>query len=104
MQATHVFNIHACPLWETNIDAQFILNPHIDVRYYTSHLSKIDKSITQEMEVILNKCKNNKIETFKCIKKNEKCVFKFQQMFAQQKIHITLSSILTCNKIISIYR
>ncbi len=53
----------------TNIDAQFILNPYIDVRCYISHLSKIDKSITQEMEVILNKCKNNKTETFKCIKK-----------------------------------
>jgi hypothetical protein len=55
------------------------------------------------MEVKLNKCKNKKIETSKCIKKNEKCVLKSQQMFAQQKIHITLFSILACNKIISIY-
>jgi hypothetical protein len=85
MQATHVFNIHACPLWETNIDAQFILNPHIDVRYYTSHLSKIDKSITQEMEVILNKCKNNKIETFKCIKKMRNVFLNFNKCLHNKK-------------------
>jgi hypothetical protein len=43
MQTKHVFNVHAYPLWETNIDAQFILDPYVDVTYYTSYSSKIDK-------------------------------------------------------------
>jgi hypothetical protein len=51
------------------IDAQFILDPYVDVTYYTSYLSKIDKSITQEMEVILKKCKNKKLKHLNALKK-----------------------------------
>lgn len=37
--------------------------------YILDFINKVDKSITQEMEVILNKYENKKIETSKCIKK-----------------------------------
>jgi len=32
---TNSFNIHARPLWETNIDAQYILDPYASVAYIT---------------------------------------------------------------------
>ncbi len=60
---TNAFNIHAKPLWETNIDAQFILNPYSTIAYCTSYLIK-KKSIPGEMQIILYKCKHEKIETF----------------------------------------
>jgi hypothetical protein len=31
---TNVFNIHAWPLWDINIDAQFIIDPYANVVYY----------------------------------------------------------------------
>jgi hypothetical protein len=45
----NAFNIHVGPLWEANTHAQFILNPYVVGAYYTFYLTKIDKSITQEM-------------------------------------------------------
>ncbi len=40
---TNVFTIHLGPLWEANIDAQFILNPCIATTYCTFYLTKVDK-------------------------------------------------------------
>jgi hypothetical protein len=45
----NVFNTHVRPLWEANTHAQFILDPYVVAAYYTFYLTKIDKSITQEM-------------------------------------------------------
>jgi hypothetical protein len=42
----NAFNIHAWFLWETNIDAHFILNPYIVATYCTSYLTKVDKYVT----------------------------------------------------------
>jgi hypothetical protein len=45
---TNVFSIYGGPLWEANIDAQFILNPYV-VAYCTSYLTKVDNFIKCEM-------------------------------------------------------
>jgi hypothetical protein len=52
---TIVFGIYVGPLWETNIDAQYILDPYTIASYFTSNLTKIDKFVTQEMKIILEK-------------------------------------------------
>jgi hypothetical protein len=65
---TNVYGRHAKPLWEPNIDAQFILDPYVGVSYCTTYLTKVDKSIPQKMQLVLEKCKYEKIETFECIK------------------------------------
>jgi hypothetical protein len=46
---TNVFSIHARLLRETNINAQFILNPYITITYCTFYLTKVDKYMTREM-------------------------------------------------------
>ncbi len=37
---TNVFSIHAGPLWEINIDQQFILNPYAILVYFIFYLTK----------------------------------------------------------------
>jgi hypothetical protein len=64
---TNVFNIHVGPLWEANRNAQFILDPYATTTYCTFYLTKVDKSITQEMQFILNKCKCEETKTFEQI-------------------------------------
>jgi hypothetical protein len=66
---TNVFGIHVKPLWGTNIDAQYILNPYETTSYCIFYLRKTDKFVTQEMKIILNKCKHEQIEASKQIKK-----------------------------------
>ncbi len=53
--------------------------------------SKKDKSITQKMKLLLNKCKHEQIEAYECIKKLGNAFLNAQQMSIQQTIHITLS-------------
>jgi hypothetical protein len=66
---TNVFRIHAIPMWETNIDAQYILHPYSVVVYCTFYLAKKIKYVTQEMKSMLNKCKHEQYETFERTKK-----------------------------------
>jgi hypothetical protein len=42
-------------LWETNIDAQYILDPYTITSYFMFNLTKIDKFVTQEMKIIFEK-------------------------------------------------
>jgi hypothetical protein len=51
----NVFGIYVWPLWETNIDTQYILDPYAITSYFTFNSTKIDKFVTQEMKVILEK-------------------------------------------------
>jgi hypothetical protein len=60
---TNAFSIHVGPLWEINIDAQFIVDPYTLVVYYIFYLTKVDKSIMWEMQIILDKCKCDEIQT-----------------------------------------
>jgi hypothetical protein len=46
---TNVFSIHAIPMWEANIDVQYVLDPYFVIVCYTFYLTKVNKSITQEM-------------------------------------------------------
>jgi hypothetical protein len=52
---TNVFGIYVGPLWEANIDTQYILDPYATTSYFTSYLTKIDEFVTQEMKIILEK-------------------------------------------------
>jgi hypothetical protein len=44
------------------IVAQFILDPYVATSYYTSYLTKIDKSITNEFQTIIKKCEDENID------------------------------------------
>jgi hypothetical protein len=46
---TNVFSINGGPLWEANINAQFILNPYVVAAYCTPYLTKVDNFNTCEM-------------------------------------------------------
>jgi hypothetical protein len=66
---TNAFNIHAKPLWKTNTNAQFILNPYATITYCTSYFIYINKSVRRQMWIILYKCKLERIEISKRFKK-----------------------------------
>ncbi len=91
---TNLFNKHTKPLWEANIDAQFILDPYA-TSYYTSYLTKVNKIVDQEMHLILNKCKHEQTQTSKCIKNLDNAFLNAQQISSQQAIRIMLSNIST---------
>jgi hypothetical protein len=68
-----------------------IVDTYATTSYYTSYLAKIDQFVTQKLKIIIDKCKHEKIETFKCIKKLRNAFLNAQQMPIQQVVHITLS-------------
>jgi len=88
---TNVYGKHVGPLWEANIDAQFILDPSTVISYCTSYLTKVDKSITQKMQLVLEKYKYEQTKTFEHIKKLGNAFLNPQQMSDQQAIHKALS-------------
>jgi hypothetical protein len=67
----YIFNIYAWPLWEANKNGQFILYLYVIVIYCISYLTKVDKSITHEMQYILDNYKFEQIEAFEQIKEKE---------------------------------
>ncbi len=57
-------------MWGTNIDVfKYILNPYAVTSYCTSYLTKTKTSLSQEMKIILDKCKHEQIKAFEHIKK-----------------------------------
>jgi hypothetical protein len=46
-------------MWEANTNAQYVLDPYFGAACYMFYLTKINKSITQEMQYMLGKCKHN---------------------------------------------
>ena len=57
---TNPFGIHAGSIWQANTDLQFILDPYATTSYCTSYLTKIDKTVTQELnKIIANQTKEN---------------------------------------------
>jgi hypothetical protein len=61
------FSIHVGPLWEANIDAQYILDPYATTTYYISYLTKVDKFVikrnvidSRKMQTWTNKHKHLK--------------------------------------------
>jgi hypothetical protein len=56
-------------MWEANTNAQYVLDPYFATTYCTFYFKKVYKSITQEMQSMLNKCKHEQYETSKRIKK-----------------------------------
>ncbi len=61
--------VHARPLWETNTNAQFILDLYARTIYCTSYLTKIYNFVIQEMQSMLKKCKYKQTKALKHIKK-----------------------------------
>ncbi len=55
-------------MWEANTNVQYVLDPYFAAAYYTFYLTKVNKSITQEMQSMLSKCKHEQYETFEQIK------------------------------------
>jgi hypothetical protein len=49
-------------MWEANTDAQYVLYPNFVIVYYIFYLTKINKSIIQEMQSMLSKCKHEQYE------------------------------------------
>jgi hypothetical protein len=80
------------PMWEANTNVQYILNPYFVAVYCTFHLTKVSKSITQEMQSMLSKCNHEQYETSKRIKKLGSTFLNAQQMSIQQAVHISLSN------------
>jgi hypothetical protein len=79
---TLVGNKYKCTIYCRSICSNIVL-------YFL--FKKIEKSITQKMKILLNKCKHEQIETYECIKKLRNAFLNAQQMSIQQTIHITLS-------------
>jgi hypothetical protein len=88
---TIAFSVHVGPLWEANINSQFILDPYAIAIYCISYLTKVDKFVTWEMQIISNKCKCEETETSKWIKKLGNAFLNAQQMLIQRAVHICLS-------------
>jgi hypothetical protein len=101
---TNWFSIHARCLWETNIDARYILNPCAAATYYTFYLTKVEKCLTKKMQSVLEKWKHEQTKAFEWIKKLGTTFLNAQQMFVQQSVHIIINSIISFNKIISIHK
>ncbi len=66
---TNSFGIHVGNLWQINMDVHFIFDPYATPSYYTSYLTKNDKTITKELKAIIINCNENKIEANTDIKK-----------------------------------
>jgi len=49
----NAFNIHVAQLWFANIDIQFIFGPNVAATYYTSYVTKINKSIISKLHFVI---------------------------------------------------
>jgi hypothetical protein len=88
---TNVYANLVAPLWETNTNKQFILDPYVATSCYTSYLTKIDKFITNEFQTIIKKCEDENIDANVRIRKLGNVFFNAQQMSSQLTIYIILS-------------
>jgi hypothetical protein len=59
---TNAYAIKTVALWEVNNDIQFILDPYAIASYCTSHLTKFDRTITNEFQTIIKKCEREHVD------------------------------------------
>jgi hypothetical protein len=59
---TNAYAIKVVALWEVNPNIQFILDQYVVASFCTSYLTKIDKTITNEFQTIIKKCKNENVD------------------------------------------
>jgi hypothetical protein len=71
--------------------AQFILDPYVATSYYTSYLTKIDKSIMNEFWTIIKKCEDENFDVNLKIRKKGNAFMNAQQMSTQLTTYIILS-------------
>jgi hypothetical protein len=86
--------------------AQYILDWYVATTYYTFYLNNlINKSVTRKMQFMLEKCKHDQTRTSKWIKTIRSYIFKCTIIvcLSTSNAHIVINSILSLNKIISIY-
>jgi hypothetical protein len=88
---TNVHAIKTTKLWETNTNIQSILDSYVVASYCTSYLTKIDKTITNELQTIIKKCENENVDANLRVRKLGNDFLNAQQMSAQVTIYIILS-------------
>ncbi len=86
---------------KTNIDAQYTLIPYATTSYCTSYFTKLDKSITQEIKIILKKCKHEQTNALKIYEMHLKCT---TNVYTTSFTHYIIHTIIPFNKIISSYK
>jgi len=59
---TNVYAIKITTSWEVNTNIQCIFYPYAVTSYYTSYLTKINKTITNEFQTIIKKCENENVD------------------------------------------
>ena len=88
---TNPFGIHAGNIWQANTHLQFILDPYAAASYCTFYLTKIDKTVTQELNKIIANCTKENIEANIRIPKMGNAFLNVQQMSAQLVVYVVLS-------------
>ncbi len=77
-------------MWEANTNTQYILDSYFATTYCIFNLTKLDKSIKQEMQSMLSKCKHEQYETFERIN-IRKYIFKcIANVYSTRSAHIII--------------
>jgi hypothetical protein len=84
-------------MWNANTDAQYVLNAYAATSYCTSYMTKVDKSMTSAFRRIHKEHEISHIDAMQMIRTLGNTLLNFQQMFAQQAVHIALSLPLNCS-------
>jgi hypothetical protein len=95
---TFVGNKYRCTIFFRSICNIVILY------FKSSYLTTLDKYISQEMKIMLDKYKHKQTKTFEHIKKLEGVFLNAQQMFTTNCTYNITYTIIPFNKIISIYK
>jgi hypothetical protein len=74
-----------------------VLNSYVAASYYTSYMTKIDKSMTSAFRKIRKEHEISHIDAIQMIHTLGNTLLNLQQMSSQQAVHIALSLPLTCS-------
>ena len=88
---TNAFGINLAPLSFANTNVQFVLDSYVVALYCTSYMTKIDKTISKELNKIIQNCIAEKTNANIRIQKLGNAFLNAQQMFAQLVIYLVLS-------------
>jgi competence CoiA-like predicted nuclease len=59
---TNAYAIKVATLWKANTNIQFFFDSYAATSYYTSYLTKFDKTVTNEFQTIIKKCENENVD------------------------------------------
>ena len=69
-------------MWNENIDAQYVLNAYVVTSYFTSYMTKVDKSMTSAFRRIRREHEKSQIDALQMIRTLGNTLLNLQQMFA----------------------